>query len=355
MLHRRGWGITLLILAFVLIAGGLLVRFVVYPSQLKLPADVDVTRDYEGELAVMLDPAAIQTGDFANLFLRDVPVTLSRTVRTLAVGGDDGAIVLEAASMAGPAGPLAASEDVYAIDRTTMESIANFSDDSRVIDREGLVIGWPIGTEQTDYVGWNGDTMSTVPLVYTGEEIRGGIDTYLFTANAEPAIIVDPTVLEAFPAALPKTVLGQLAAGLGLGDAELAQFQQLLEVLPDPVPISYTYAFDKTYWVEPQTGMLVDVDVAESRAAVIQAPDGSIVPLAEVQRLGYVTTAGSVDAAVDDANSAIFMMLVFGVVVPGAAIVLGLVAGAFGIWLLLKRRDEVPAVTVEPEREVLGV
>lgn len=355
MKHRRGWGITLLILAFVLVAGGLLVRFVVYPSQLRFPADVDVTRNYEGELAVMMNASAIETGDLANLFLRDVPVTIDRNVTTLEVGGDDGAIVQDAATMSGPAGPIMATEDVYAIDRTTMESIPNFSDDTRVIDAEGLVIGWPIATEQQDYVGWNGDTKETVTLTYVGEEERGGIDTYLFTAAGEPGVIVDPALLETLPAALPKALLGQLALGLGLTDEQIAQFEQLLQVLPDPVPITYTYAFDKSYWVEPTTGVLVDIDVFESRVAMIQSPDGSMVPLAEIQQLSYVTTAASVQDAVVDANDAISMMQLFGLFVPGAAVLLGLVLGGFGIWLLLRRGDEIPAEIVIPNKETLNV
>jgi len=354
MKHRRGWGITLLILAFVLIAGGLLVRFVVYPSQLKLPDDVDVTRSYEGDLAVMMNAAAIESGDLANLFVTDVPVTIVRNVKTLTVGGDDGAIVSDAATMSGPAGPIMAQEDIYAIDRTTMESIENFSDDTRVIGSEGLVIGWPIGTEQQDYVGWNGDTQERVALTYVGEEDRGGINTYLFTAAGDPGIIVDPALLETLPAALPQALLGQMATGLGLTEEQLAQFQQLMQVMPDPVPISYTYEFDKSYWVEPTTGMLIDVDVFESRAAVILAPDGSVVPLAEIQNLTYVTAAASVQDAVDDANEAIGMMQLFGLWIPGAAVVLGIVLGAFGIWLLM-RREEIPAVVGMPEREQLSV
>jgi hypothetical protein len=355
MKHRRGWGLTLVAIAVVLIAAGLLVRFVVYPSQLRFPADVDVTRSYEGELSVMINPTAIETGDLANLFLRAVPVTLTRDVRTLEVGGDDGAVVLEVATMNGPAGPLMVTEDVYAIDRTTMESIANFSSDTRVIERQGLVIGWPIGTEQQDYVGWNGDTSETVTLAFVGEEERGGIDTYRFTAAAEPGVIVDPAVLGSLPATLPKALLEQIAPTLGLTEEQTAQFAQLLSVMPDEVPLTYTYSFDKTYWVEPATGLLIDVDVVESRVALIQAPDGSAVPLAEIQNLAYVSTEASVQDAVDDANGAIFGMRLLGQYLPGSAVLLGIVLGGFGIWLLLKRRDEVTAQLTTAERETLTV
>jgi hypothetical protein len=354
MKPRRGWGVTLLILAFVLVAGAVIVRLAVYPSQLRFPADVDVSRSYEGDLAVMMNPSAIETGDLANMFLRDVPVTIERNVKVLEVGGDDGAIVQDAATMNGPAGPIMATEDVYAIDRTTMESIANFSDDPRVALSEGLVIGWPIGTEQRDYVGWNGDTFDTVSLTFAGEEVRGGIETYRFTAAGEPAIIVDPVLLETLPATLPKALLGQMAAGLGLPADQAAQFEQLLQVLPDQVPISYTYSFEKAYWVEPTTGVLVDVDVFESRAAMIQSPDGSMVPLAEIQQLRYAATPASIEDAVADANDAISSMRLFGQWVPGLALGLGLVLGAVGIWMLVGRGGATPTEFV-PKKETLKV
>ena len=272
MTHRRGWGTTLLVLGLVLITGGLLARFVIYPAQLQFPADVDVTRTYEGELGVMLNPAALETGDLATLFLTDVPVTLERNVQTLETGGDDGAIVQEVAVMTGPAGPMLTTEDVYAIDRRTMEAIANFSEDSRVIDREGLVIGFPIDTEKQDYTGWNGDTLETVTLTYVDEVERGGMDTLVFAASSGPEPILDEALLATLPATLPKALIAQLASTLQLPADQAAQFEQLLTSLPDEVPLGYTYAFDKTYWVEPATGVLIDVEVSESRGAAIAVP-----------------------------------------------------------------------------------
>ncbi|MCJ7782197.1 MAG: DUF3068 domain-containing protein, partial [Acidimicrobiia bacterium] len=224
----KGMGIAILVLGVVIMLGGLAVKFVVLPSQAKFPADVDSTRNYEGELGVMLNAAALETGDMANLFLRDVPVTIARSVKTLEVGGDDGAVVSDHAVMSSPAGPLAESLDIYAINRTTMDAIADFSGDARILPREGLVIGWPIGSEGTDYIGWNSDTQQTAILSYVGEEERGGLNTYKFHAAEEPAVIVDPTLLAQFPPAFPKDLLLQLAPMFGLPDAVMAQLGPVL-------------------------------------------------------------------------------------------------------------------------------
>ena len=343
----KGMGITILVLGVVILLAGVGVKFVVLPSQAKFPADVDSTRNYEGELAVMLNAAALETGDMANLFMRDIPVTIARSVKTLEVGGDDGAVVSDQAVMSSPAGPVAESLDIYAINRTTMEAIADFSGDARILPREGLVIGWPIGSEPVDYIGWNGDTQQTTVLSYVGEEERGGLNTYKYHAAEEPTVIVDPALLAQFPAAFPKELLLQLAPVFGLPDEAMAQLGPVLEAMPDPVPLTYTFAFDKTYWVEPNTGVLIDIDVMESRAVALAVPGAPApVALAEVQHLEYVTTAASVQDAVNDANDGINQLNLFGVYVPAILILLGaigIIGGIYYVWVAGKPEEEAAA------------
>jgi hypothetical protein len=68
-----------------------------------------------------------------------------------------------------------------------------------------------------------------------------------------------------------------------------------------------------------------------------------------------VNTDASVQDAVDDANGAMSLILMFGLVVPLGAIVLGLVLGAIGIWLLRKRSDGMPVEITTPQRELQNV
>lgn len=351
MSKRRGWGIAVLVLGVLLIAGGLVVMTVVYPSQAMFPDDVDTTRTYEGELGVMLNPEALASGDLGNLFLRDVPVTIERRVQTLETGGDDQAIVSEDAVMSGPAGEMAVSRDVYAIDRVTMEHTDNFANNPEVVARTGLVIGFPIGTEAIDYTGWNGDTMETVPIEYVGEEERGGLTTYRFHASSPPELIVDPVILESFPQELPKALLAQLATVIELPAGVGEQLGALLEQLPDLVSMSYTYSFDKTYWVEPTSGVLIDVEVSETRSAALALPTGALVPLTEAQQLSYVTTEGSVADAVADAEDATTMINLFGTIIPWGLIVLGGLLVILGLFLILRRpATELPAPSVPREK-----
>jgi hypothetical protein len=343
----KGIGWVILVLGVVFVVGGLAVKFVVLPSQAKFPDDVDSTRNYEGQLGVMMNAAALETGDMANLFLRDVPVTIARTVKTASVGGDDGAVVSDHALMSSPAGPVAESLSIYAINRTTMDAIADFSGDVRILPREGLVIGWPIGSEGRDYIGWNGDTQQATVLRYVGEEERGGLNTYKFHATEDPAVIVDPELLAQFPAAFPKDLLLSLAPLFGLPDEMMAQLGPVLEAMPDPVPLTYTFAFDKTYWVEPNTGVLIDIDVLESRQVAIMVPGApDPILLTEVQNLTYVTTAASVQDAVNDANDGISQLNVFGVYVPAILILLGaigIIGGIYYVFVMKEPEDEVAA------------
>ncbi len=343
----KGIGWVILVLGVVFLVGGLAVKFVVLPSQAKFPADVDSTRNYEGELAVMMNAAALETGDFANLFLKNIPVTIARSVKTLEVGGNDGAIVSDHAVMSSPQGPLAESLTIYAINRTTMDAMEDFSGDVRILPSEGLVLGWPIGSEGKDYIGWNGDTQQTTVLTFVGEEERGGLNTYKYHAAEEPGVIVDPELLAQFPAAFPKDLLLQLAPVLGIPDEMLAQLAPALEAMPDPVPLTYTFAFDKTYWVEPTTGILIDIAVMESRAVALAVPGAPApVALAEVQHLEYVTTAASVQDAVNDANDGISQLNLFGVYVPLVLILLGaigIIGGIYYVFVLGKQEEEAAA------------
>ena len=78
-------------------------------------------------------------------------------------------------------------------------------------------------------------------------------------------------MLANFPPALPKATIEALVPALGLPDAATAQLAELLPALPDPVPLAYTYEYTSDYWVEPDTGVLIDFAKVD-RAIARQAP-----------------------------------------------------------------------------------
>ena len=333
-------GSTALALGILLIAAGLVVLLLIIPGMAQFPDDVDSARAYEGELGVMLNSEALANLDLANIFLRDVPVTIDRHVQTLEVDGEK-ALVIDSAVMSSPAGPLQQAEDVYSIDRKTMLHIPNFTDDDRVTDREGLVVGFPIGTESAAYTGWNGDTLETNPLTFVREEEHEGLNTLVFTAASGPDPIKDPVLLASFPAAFPKAVLEGLVPALGLPDEAVAQLGQVLPLLPDPIPLAYTYAYETTYWVEPDSGVLIDYNKMESRSVGLNLGDQPV-PITEVMHLEYAQTAASVADAVADAEDAKGQLFWLGQILPYGLIVVGVILALLGIVALgRKPREEV--------------
>lgn len=332
-------GRALIAIGGVLLAAGLTVLLVVAPARAQFPDDVNRMRHYEGELEVMLNADALADANLANLFVRDVPVQIDRSIRTLEVDGGK-ALVQDESVVSGPAGPILASEDTYAIDRKTMEHIENFTDDDRVIEREGLVVGFPIGSDAEDYAGFNGDTLTPNTISFVREADHEGLDTYVYTAASGPDVTVDPVVLASFPPALPKALIEGLVPALGLSEAEAAQLGQALGSLPDPVPLIYLYSYETTYWVEPDSGVLVDYEKLESRAVALDLGDQPV-PVGEVMRLEYAQTPNSVAEAVDDAKEARSALFWQGQILPYGLILAGAVAATVGL-LVLRRRSTAP-------------
>jgi hypothetical protein len=339
-MKRSIGGSIIAILGILLIAAGLVVKLAIMPMQAQFPDDTDKTRQYEGTLVVMLNPAALASMDLANLFLSNVQVALSRHVTTEQVDGSK-ALVREQATMATSTGTaLQATDKWYTIDRKTMEHIANFTDNTSVQDlRQGLVVGFPIGTEKKDYTGWSDDYQATVVLKWIGEEEHAGVNTYHFESSGGPQAILDPTVLAVLPPAIPKALLAQLVPVLAPDLA--AQFGQLAQALPDPVPFSYTYEYTTEYWVEPASGVIVDYEKTEKRAAVLESAlvPGGALPVGSVFELTYKQTAFSVEESVADAKDAKNMLNLFGMIVPYAAIGAGAILFLGGGFMLMRKKS----------------
>ncbi len=331
------------VVGLVLVAAGAILRFAVVPGQAQFPDDVDTTRVYTGTLDIV-NPEALASFDVANAFLTGVPVSIERRVTTEEVSGDQ-ALVRSKAEIIGPTGQvIIGSDDWYTIDRKTMEHVPNFTDDERVFgERSGLVVGWPIDTEPRDYPGWNGDPRMPVTLRYAGEEERGGINTYVFEASAEPQLIVDPATLANFPSAVPKDLIAALAEVIELPPEVAANLPLVLPALPDPLPLRYTYSFEARFWVDPTTGILVDVERHDLREAVLEidflpAP----VPITAVYDLNYTSSAETLAEAVDDAKDDGGRLTLFRSTLPNSAFLIGgllLLGGGGFAWFTRPRRE----------------
>lgn len=310
------------------IAAAATLRFAVVPAQAQLPADTQTSRTYTGSISQMLDAEALAAGDLANVIVRDVPVTIVRDTSVTSVQ-DGRATVAESSVVSAPDGtPIIGSQATLSIDRKTM------------LDEGGaLAIGWPIGTEARDHTGHSGEIGQDVTLVHTGSELFRGIDALVFQADFQGRI-VDPNVLGRFPASLPKATLPLVASALDLPAEIAASLPALLTALPDDVPLGYWLESSTTYWVDPATGMVLDLERSEARQVAFDVPGVPATPLAAVFSMSYRGEEASVAATVEESMANADRLTTFGTTLPIGLTLLGLVllASAF----LLRRRPSAP-------------
>lgn len=328
-----------LTLGVILIIVALVLKFAIVPGMKQWPDDVDTTRYYEGTMHTMLNAEALATMDLANIFMKDIPVDISRHYTTEETKGNK-AIVREIIVLSGPGGqPIQSTDKYYAIDRKDLGGIPNFDDDYDIPDREGLAFNFPIGTQKKDYERWVSDMQTSAPLTYEGEEEHSGLTTYIFKSEIPGGEIVDPEVLAILPPELPKSLIAMLAGILNLPDDKKAALEAILPALPDQVPLSYVYGYEATYWIEPTTGMNIDVERHETRSVALKMGD-QIVPLTPVFDLEYAATEASIEEAADDAREIKDQIDLWENIIPNTLIGLGIVLAIFSIFLNFLRRRQ---------------
>jgi hypothetical protein len=141
-MNRRILGGILLGIGIVLVVAGLVLMLVIVPGMKQFPDDVNTTRTYEGTAPVIFDPATFQ-------FMKDLKIDLTRHFETETTEGGV-ALVKEEQALSSQGQPIQQVLRRYAIDRKTMETSAQYPASWAELDgflpRQGLVIGWPIGT-----------------------------------------------------------------------------------------------------------------------------------------------------------------------------------------------------------------
>jgi hypothetical protein len=325
-----GVGFGTLILAF---AG--VVHWAIAPALAVLPANTNTTLSYTGTAAVLLNAEALTTPG-QPVLITNVPITLTHTTKVLNAHGAN-ALVSDGGTVNLDGKPVADYQYRYAVNRTTMDRGSGYGD---VVNQRGVTFNWPIRTAPKDYTAWIPDTQGTTPLRYTGKATRAEIATYVYTADLPATPITDPATLKELPASLPKATVAELAKGLGLDATTGAQLQQVLAAQPDPVPFHYTYAMKATFWVEPSSGEIVDLEEHEVRTLGFDVA-GQFVPVTPVMDIGYKPSADSLAAAAKAADKDGGSVRTIYVGLPLACLILGgsmLVAGVAGLYTLRRRR-----------------
>ena len=278
------------------------------PDQVKrAPLDTDSTTRLSGTAA------AVPSGD-TNIEVRAVSVTKADSDKSdddVVVYTNYGCLVLD---VPGPDCGIEGEGDAadpnvisvgtprpFATDRRT--GLATMEGDylpDGTADTEGLVNKFPFDTEKKDYPFWDGTLGDVVTAAYDGTEEVEGLETYRFTYT-----LTDE-------------------------DAEIAS------------GVDGTYSMDKTMWIEPKTGQIIDQEQHDVRGV-------GETTLLDVE-LSF--TDDQVKANVDDAEANVSSLDLLTGTVPLIGFILGpilLVAGAIG--LALGRRSEQDGTTPTPKRE----
>jgi hypothetical protein len=336
MRSRSVLGWVLSVLGVLLLAAAAILYWVVVPGQAKVPSDTNTTRNYDGTAKVLVNPQALAAGDRANGVLVNVPVKAARTVQVIASTSSAAQVTDKRTLTSGSGQPIGTTTNTYAVDRKTLEATDNHPSDWNVEPHQGLTVNFPIGTKKQDYTGWVSETQTTTPLKYVRDEQRNGITTYVFQADVKASAIKDKQVLGALPPALPKTLLGQLGSALPIPDQLKTALAQALPSLTEPVQLAYTYSATATYWVEPNTGRVVDLQREEIRQAGLASLSSA--PGIPIYDVSVHYTNASVTDAVNDAKSDSDKLTLYGKTLPLIFLIVGGVALIAGVLVLVLGR-----------------
>jgi Porin PorA len=317
---RRVAGFTLAGLGIVLIAAAVILPAYVSGQIVKFPLDEHTTATLAGTGVSYFSQVKLteKTG---------VSVRATYTIKgDAAAGTSSTAVWNETASVRDLTNGLPVSTVTrrFAFDRRTAELVdccgANVNGNKR-IEQTGLAGAvFPIGTRKQAYQVFDTSLNRAVPFTYAGTASIDGIATYMFTENVAPTQVATITVPGPFFGLKPKTV-------------KLPQMYQI----------------HLTYWVDPRTGALLNVDEKEKMTLRNPATGGTVAVLFDGD---LVATPDTVKAVVALDSSGRTELKLLDTIIPAAAGVAGAVALIAGIFLLARKPRRAQPGPAEPSRHL---
>jgi hypothetical protein len=247
---RRVVGLVLAGLGVILIAAAVLLPTVVSGQVVKFPLDESTTATLAGTGVSYFSQVKLteKTG---------VTVRATYTIKGDAAAGNSSTAVWDQTASAYDTTnnlPVSTQTRRFAFDRRTGELIdccgANVNGDTRI--RQTGLVGYvfPIGTQKKTYDVFDTTLNRTVPFTYTGTATTDGVPTYMFTENVPPTQVATITVPGSF-------------FGLTTKVAKLPEIYQIHLI----------------YWVDPETGGLLNVNENERETLQNPATGATVVVL----------------------------------------------------------------------------
>jgi hypothetical protein len=300
-----------------LLALAVLLNVYAYPKLAVAPLDQESQSSLVGPDAVVFDIASleeIETDVSVTAFtVGDVKAAQDHREKT----GENVAVWKNATSTRSADNVLrSASIDRVAFDRFTGEAVDccdSFTEvtagNAEEITFEGQIFKFPFQTQKKTYQWWDGTIREARPAEFVREENFKGIDTYVFKQVIEPTVWTQMEV--------PPSVVG--------------------EVGKESLMANRTYANTRTFWVEPETGVVLNR--VEEQRATLQFEDEDRVTLTNADvRFSDET----VKKNIDDYSSTPGLLKAVRVTLPIVLGVLGVLLVVVGL-VIVRRRNRASA------------
>jgi hypothetical protein len=304
---RRLWGSVLLGFGvFLVVAAGML-RFYVFDQLLITPKD---------QYAQTVAPGSGTYFDPGTLTEKPADLVARRTVKGDVGASNDTTGVWDVSVVIQTADGtfVRASLDRVAFDRRSGDSVHCCAEavDSEPVQHQGLSYKFPFNTQQQTYQFWDVNSRAAHPARFVGEEELQGLTTYKFSQEIPSQELRTQEV--------PGTLVGE----------------------PTPTfnaPVWYQNV--RTVWVEPTTGIIIKGSEQTKTTLRNSVGQDRVVVLESTFIFDEPTQRSQAELARDSLDNIRLVKWI----IPGAALLVGLLSIAFGALLLRGRRTppESPA------------
>ena len=295
---RRVTGLILAVLGIILIAAAVLLPTYVSAQIVKFPLNETTTATLAGT----------GVSYFSQTKLTEKTGATVRATYTIkgdaAAGSASTAVWDQTASVQDVTHHLPVSTQTrrFAFDRRTavlVNCCGSNVNGNHAVHQTGIVgYVFPIGTQKHSYQVFDTTLNRAVPFTYEGTATTGGIPTYIFEENVRPTQVTSVTVPAAFFHLPGKTV-----------------------TLPE------IYQIRLTYWVDPQTGALLNVNEDEQVTLRNPATGGTVAVLFDGDLVATPATVTEVVGLDSSGRTELAWLGTFGPLTAGIAGALALIAG----------------------------
>ncbi|WP_188829268.1 DUF3068 domain-containing protein [Nocardia camponoti] len=349
---RRTIACILIGLGALLLAAAVMIPTYTVSKVAKTPLNLRITtvaKSVPGEESLVLDSRSLASPDGAARIDKNVPIVSQRFLTVEEPSGADEMTVQAGQTLRrddrdGDTGLLTASVDRVTIDRVTGAPIAASPNGSiavtvdksgaSVLDeshREGLQYRFPIGTERKSYPYFDLNARKTYPIDYVDESEINGVPVYHFRQTI-PVTNINDVV----PSPTNKLTLPAAKWGLE-GDA--------------PVTMTRFYTNTRDVWVEPRTGAVLKGGESLHLFYGRSADKVDVTAL----KTHVVFDEETINAQMDVTNESLRKLDVFGIYVPVALGILGLLSLIAGLILGFRSTTPPRPTNFDPPTEKFAV